>query len=199
MWCVSYSSPFPVLVAVFRFCRTPLAAPTLSKEWWVTVARTAAIDCCSCLSHERNRRSLRRRALPVPPSAPCAAISNDGLPRGFGSKDYQRKSNTCEPERLLLLLLLLLWLLLLFIQTEWDVRARRRYSFRATLNMDGTALLLRCNNGRYKNEGYEPNGCVHGTSEHWRHERMVSNCALAWKMMLLPTCGRNTTSKKGGT
>ena len=87
----------------------------------------------------------------------------------------------------------------LFIQTGWDVRARRRYSFRATLNMDGTALLLRCNNGRYKNEGYEPNGCVHGTSEHWRHERMVSNCAPAWKMMLLPTCGRNTTSKKGGT
>ena len=99
----SLSSPFPVLVAVFLFRRTPLAVPTLSKEWWVTVAKTAAIDCCSCLSHERNRHSLRRRALPVPPSAPRAAINNDGLPRGFGSKDYQGKSNTCEPERLLLL------------------------------------------------------------------------------------------------
>ena len=76
---------------------------------------------------------------------------------------------------------------MLFIQTEWDVRARRRYSFRATLNMDGTALLLRCNNGRYKNEGYEPNGCVHGTSEHWRHERMVSNCAPALLLLLLRT------------
>ena len=64
---------------------------------WVTVAKTAAIDCCSCLS---NRRSHRRRALPVPSSAPCAAINNEGLPRGFGSKDYQGKSNTCEPERL---------------------------------------------------------------------------------------------------
>ena len=56
-------------------------SPTLSKEWWVTVARTAAIDCCSCLSHERSRRSLQRRALPVPPSAPSRAAM--GLPRGF--------------------------------------------------------------------------------------------------------------------
>ena len=30
------------------------------------------------------------------------------------------------------------------------MRARCPYSFQATLNMDGTALLLRCNNGRYK-------------------------------------------------
>ena len=50
MYCVSHSSPFPVLGAVFWFRRTPLTVPTLSKEWWVTVARTAAIDCCSCLS-----------------------------------------------------------------------------------------------------------------------------------------------------
>ena len=49
------------------------------------MARTAAIDCCSCLSHERSRRSLRRRALPVPPSAPSRAAMD--LPRGF---DQQR-------------------------------------------------------------------------------------------------------------
>ena len=36
----------------------------------------------------------------MPPSAPCAAINTDGPPRGFGSKDYQGKSNICEPERL---------------------------------------------------------------------------------------------------
>ena len=75
--------PFLVLVAVFWFCGTPLAVPTLSKEW-LTVAKTAAIDRCSCLSHERSRRSLRRRALPVPLSPPCPATSNDGVPRGFG-------------------------------------------------------------------------------------------------------------------
>ena len=85
-------SPSLVQVAVFMFRRTPLAVPTLSKEWWVTVAKTAAIDCCSCLSHERNHRSRRRRALPVPPSAPCAAII-DGLPRGFGSKNFQEKQH----------------------------------------------------------------------------------------------------------
>ena len=79
----SLSFPFPVLVAVFRFRRTPLAVPTLSKEWWVTVARTTAIDCCSCLSRERNRRSLRRRALPVPPSAPCAAMGLCRPTRGY--------------------------------------------------------------------------------------------------------------------
>ena len=38
--CVSYSSPFLVLVAAFWFRKTPLAVPTLRKEWWVTVART---------------------------------------------------------------------------------------------------------------------------------------------------------------
>ena len=63
VFCVSYSSPFPVLVAVFMFRRTPLAVPTLPKEWWITVARTAAIDCCSCLSHVRSRRSLRGHSL----------------------------------------------------------------------------------------------------------------------------------------
>ena len=39
---------------------------------------------------------------------------------------------------------------MLFIRTGWDVRARCPYSFQATLNTDGTALLLRRNNGRYK-------------------------------------------------
>ena len=119
-------SPSLVQVAVFMFRRTPLAVPTLSKEWWVTVAKTAAIDCCSCLSHERNHRSRRRRALPVPPSAPCAAII-DGLPRGFGSKNLPGKSNTCEPNAWLVWLALLsvlslsssmLLLLLLFFWTR---------------------------------------------------------------------------------
>ena len=38
---------------------------------------------------------------------------------------------------------------------------------------------------RIENERYEPNGCVHGWSEHWRHERMVLNCAPTWKMIML--------------
>ena len=91
----SRSPPSLVLVAVFRFRRTPLAVPTLSKEWWVNVARTAAIDCCSCLSHERNRRSLRRRALPVPPSPPVA--SSHGPPAlGSAENGYTKRGNaTC--------------------------------------------------------------------------------------------------------
>ena len=87
--CVSYSSPFPVLVPVFWFRRTPLAVPTLLKEWWVTVARTAAIDCCSCPSHERSRRSLRRRALPVPPSAPSRAAM--GLVGSTNKRIHKKK------------------------------------------------------------------------------------------------------------
>ena len=95
--CVSKSSPFPVLVAVFWFRRTPLAVPTLRKEWWVTEARTAAIDFCSCLSHERSRRSLRRRALPVPPSAPSRAAL--GLPRGFDQQEDTQKKGATQPVR----------------------------------------------------------------------------------------------------
>ena len=37
--------------------------------WCVNVAREMRIDYCSCLSIERSLRSLRRRALPVPPPA----------------------------------------------------------------------------------------------------------------------------------
>ena len=61
-----------------------------------------------------------------------------------------------------------------------------------------TALLLRCNNERYKTKDTNQTAVCHGTAEHWRHERMVLDCSPAWKMMLLPTCGRNTTSKKEG-
>ena len=38
----------------------PYAVCTLPDEWCITVARAAAIDCCSCRHHERSRRCLRR-------------------------------------------------------------------------------------------------------------------------------------------
>ena len=79
--------------------------PPCRRKWRVTKAKTAAIDCCSCLSHDRNRRSLRRQALPVPPSAPCASINTDGLPRGFRLERLPKeKSNICEPERLVVVI-----------------------------------------------------------------------------------------------
>ena len=63
----SKSSAGPTLVLVPVFCprRAAFTVPTLEYEWWVTLASTAAIDCCSCRHHERSRRCFRRCAAPV--------------------------------------------------------------------------------------------------------------------------------------
>ena len=44
------------LVASFWLRGAPFAVCTLPDEWCITVARAAAIDCCSCRHHERSRR-----------------------------------------------------------------------------------------------------------------------------------------------
>ena len=52
-----------VVVALPRAARFLV---TLLNEWCDTVAKTMAIDCRSCPSIARSRRSLRRRAVPTP-------------------------------------------------------------------------------------------------------------------------------------
>ena len=54
------------------------------------MASTAAIDCCSCLSDERSRRSLRRQASSV--------ASSHGPPAWIRpTRGYTKKSNaTCS-------------------------------------------------------------------------------------------------------
>ena len=82
-WCCSTSSSFGKTV---RFA-----------EWWSFSARATATDSRSCLAHERSRRSIRRRALDVPPAAtPRAAISNEATQQGFDSQTLVRAKVATE-------------------------------------------------------------------------------------------------------
>ena len=58
--CGTYSTSSSALLASFWLRVAPFAVCTLPDEWCITVARAAAIDCCSCRHHERSRRCLRR-------------------------------------------------------------------------------------------------------------------------------------------
>ena len=78
----------PALVTGFWLRRASHAVPSWN-EWWVTVASAIAIDNRSCLTHERSRRSLRRRALPVPPAASRSPVMATAKFRPKGTRDTE--------------------------------------------------------------------------------------------------------------
>ena len=105
-------------------CNSRSSSPALAmlcprEEWCNFSARATATVIRSCRNTERSRRSLRRRALPVPPSAPSRAAITTSHPLGLCTCLLSLLGN--EQQVRTKRLLLMMMMLFLTRAMRWDV------------------------------------------------------------------------------